>query len=221
VIEPVAWMVTNDDGQDAYVTADPTLAQAGQRSLPLYTLDRKDVLILDLYREQHGEALTTLQSATSKVRASAAALGKTIAEWDRKFGAPVMDTCANVRSSSPTSGGGFVERELAVARGLAACRGDDARLDEADTELADLRQACREGWRHAAELDEERKRLQAELDRVKRYAAVALDVCTTFSEEMKDGGHWLPRWKVLAVFATQEAAAALADTLRRPAVDAA
>jgi hypothetical protein len=44
-------MVTNDDGQDAYVTADPTLAQIGQRALPLYTLDRKDVLILDLYAE--------------------------------------------------------------------------------------------------------------------------------------------------------------------------
>jgi hypothetical protein len=167
-------MVVNNDGRDAFVTADPLLANVnlGQRALPLYA-------------------------------------------------APVMDTCANVRSSRPTSGGGFVERELAVARGLAACRGDDARLDEADTELADLRQACREGWRYAAELEEERKRLQAELDRMKRYAAVALDVCTTFSEEMGDGGHWLPRWKVLAVFATQEAATALADTLRRPAVDAA
>lgn len=32
---------------------------------------------------------------------------------------------------------GFVERELAVARGLAACRGDDVRLDEADAEIAD------------------------------------------------------------------------------------
>lgn len=170
--EPIAWMVTNTDGQDAYVTADPTLANSAQRALPLYA-------------------------------------------------APVMDTCADIRSSSPTSGGGFVERELAVARGLAACRGDDDRLDEADTELADLRQACREGWRHAAELEEERKRLQAEIDRVKRYAAVALDVCTTFSEEMKDGGHWVPRWKVLAIFATQEAATALAETLRGPGVDAA
>jgi hypothetical protein len=44
-------MVTNVDGQDAYVTADPTLAQIGQRALPLYTLDRKDVLLLDLYAE--------------------------------------------------------------------------------------------------------------------------------------------------------------------------
>lgn len=35
--EPIAWMVTNDDGQDAYVTANPALAQAGQRALPLYT----------------------------------------------------------------------------------------------------------------------------------------------------------------------------------------
>lgn len=34
---------------------------------------------------------------------------------------------------------GYVERELAVARGLAACRGDDARLDEADAEIAALR----------------------------------------------------------------------------------
>ena len=32
MIEPVAWMVTNEDGQDAYVTADPTLAKAGQRA---------------------------------------------------------------------------------------------------------------------------------------------------------------------------------------------
>ena len=30
------------------------------------------------------------------------------------YTAPVMDTCADVRSSSPTAGGGFVERELAV-----------------------------------------------------------------------------------------------------------
>lgn len=135
------------------------------------------------------------------------------------YTAPVMDTCADVRSSSPTAGGGFVERELAVARGLAACRGDDARLDEADTELADLRQACREGWRYADELEEERKRLQAELDSVKRYAAVAMEVCTSFSEEMKDGGRWVPRWKVLAVFATEEAATALADVLRKPAFD--
>ena len=90
--EPVAWMVVNNDGRDAFVTADPLLANVNlcQRALPLYT-------------------------------------------------APVMDTCANVRSSSPTSGGGFVERELAVARSLAACRGDDVRLDEADAEIADLR----------------------------------------------------------------------------------
>ncbi len=65
MIEPVAWMVTNDDGQDAYVTADPTLAQTGQRALPLYTLDRKDVLILDLYREQHCEALGAIRQQTT------------------------------------------------------------------------------------------------------------------------------------------------------------
>jgi hypothetical protein len=35
--------------------------------------------------------------------------------------------------------GGFVERELAVARELVSCRGDDARLDEADAEIAELR----------------------------------------------------------------------------------
>ena len=35
--EPVAWMVVNESGTDAFVTADPTLAQAGQRALPLYT----------------------------------------------------------------------------------------------------------------------------------------------------------------------------------------
>lgn len=34
---PVAWMVVNDDGTDAFVTADPNLAQQGQRALPLYT----------------------------------------------------------------------------------------------------------------------------------------------------------------------------------------
>lgn len=32
------------------------------------------------------EALTTLQAATAKVRASAAELGMTIEEWNRKFG---------------------------------------------------------------------------------------------------------------------------------------
>ena len=90
--DPIAWMVVNNDGREAFVTADPKLANVnlGQRALPLYT-------------------------------------------------GPVMDTCADVRSSSPTSGCGFVERELAVARGLAACRGDDARLDEADAEIAELR----------------------------------------------------------------------------------
>jgi hypothetical protein len=36
---------------------------------------------------------------------------------------------------------GFVERELAVARGLSACRGDEARLDEADAEIERLRAA--------------------------------------------------------------------------------
>lgn len=50
----------------------------------------------------------------------------------------VMDTCADVRSSSPTSGGGFDERELAAARWAAACRGNDARLGGANTELAEL-----------------------------------------------------------------------------------
>ncbi len=35
--EPVAWMVVNESGTDAFVTADPTLAQADQRALPLYT----------------------------------------------------------------------------------------------------------------------------------------------------------------------------------------
>ena len=89
--------------------------------------------------KREGEA-TPLGDAIHKVRASAAALGATIDEWNRKFrNAPAMDSCADVRSSSPTSGGGFVERELAVARGLAGCRGDDARLDEADAEIADLR----------------------------------------------------------------------------------
>ena len=35
---PIAWMVTNDDGQDAYVTADPAMAARGQRALPLYAI---------------------------------------------------------------------------------------------------------------------------------------------------------------------------------------
>ncbi len=65
MIEPVAWMVTNVDGQDAYVTTNPALAQAGQIALPLYTLDRKDVLILELYREQHGEALGAIRQKTT------------------------------------------------------------------------------------------------------------------------------------------------------------
>ena len=42
---------------------------------------------------------------------------------------------------------GFVERELECARALSSCRGDDARLDEADAELADLRQNVAE-WRN-------------------------------------------------------------------------
>lgn len=113
-----------------------------------------------------------------KVRASAAALGETIAEWNRKFGAPVMDTCADVRSSSPTSGG-FVERELAVARGLASSRGDDERLDEADAELSDLRRACREGWRYANELEQERSRLQGEAVVLRRMLSDSLTVLRT------------------------------------------
>ncbi|HRJ79698.1 MAG TPA: hypothetical protein PLF37_14460 [Planctomycetota bacterium] len=149
--EPIAWMVTNMEGQDAYVTADPTLAASAQRALPLYT-------------------------------------------------APVMDTCAEVRASSPTSGGGFVERELAVARGLASCRGDEERLAEAEQEIAALR---------------------SELDRVKRYAAVAMSVKVSTHDEMQHDGRWLARWEVVAKFAAPDAAFALADTLRGPTVDAA
>jgi hypothetical protein len=40
--------------------------------------------------------------------------------------------------------------------------GQDAYVT-ADMELHDLRQACREGWRYAAELEDERKRLTAAL----------------------------------------------------------
>ena len=35
--EPVAWMVVNNDGQDCFVTADPRIADSGQRALPLHT----------------------------------------------------------------------------------------------------------------------------------------------------------------------------------------
>ena len=35
--EPIAWMVVNDGGQDAFVTADPAIAGDGQRALPLHT----------------------------------------------------------------------------------------------------------------------------------------------------------------------------------------
>jgi len=45
----------------------------------------------------------------------------------------------SIRASSTTSGGGFVERELAVARGFASCRGDDERLDEAESEVKQMR----------------------------------------------------------------------------------
>jgi hypothetical protein len=45
-----------------------------------------------------------------------------------------MAPCAEVRSSSPTSGGGF------VARGFASCRGGDDRLAEAEQEIAELRE---------------------------------------------------------------------------------
>lgn len=37
--DPIAWMVVNNDGREAFVTADPMLANVniGQRALPLYT----------------------------------------------------------------------------------------------------------------------------------------------------------------------------------------
>ncbi len=72
-----------------------------------------------------------------------------------------------------SGGSKFVERELLLARELASCRGDDARLNEADAELADLRRSCKEGWRYAAELEAERKRLQAELDSYDKAALPA------------------------------------------------
>lgn len=67
-LEPAAWMVVNEDGQDVFVTADPSLAKAGQRALPLYTLDRKDVLIIELYREQQADALSAILNDRTNAR---------------------------------------------------------------------------------------------------------------------------------------------------------
>ena len=47
---PVAWMVVNVDGQDAFVTSDPSCISAGQKALPLYT-DAGDVADLSLLAE--------------------------------------------------------------------------------------------------------------------------------------------------------------------------
>ena len=47
---------------------------------------------------------------------------------------------------------GAIERELKTARAFASSIADDDALDQAEQELADLRQACREGWRYADEL---------------------------------------------------------------------
>jgi hypothetical protein len=35
--EPIAWMVVDESGQDAFVTANPALISGNQRALPLYT----------------------------------------------------------------------------------------------------------------------------------------------------------------------------------------
>ena len=41
--DPVAWMIVNDGGQDCFVTADPTIAERGQRALPLHTGMRSNI----------------------------------------------------------------------------------------------------------------------------------------------------------------------------------
>jgi hypothetical protein len=97
-VRPRAWLceLAQEDGttRTQFVEQDPDGLRwndAGEpspyRTTPLYALDAKDVAILGLYREQHGEALSAFAMATAKVRASAAALGETVAEWQRKFGA--------------------------------------------------------------------------------------------------------------------------------------
>lgn len=87
-MEPVAWMVVNDDGQDVYVTTDPTLAKSWQRALPLYTAP----VIDEGYTRQsstqvRGFTDDEVRAAFNKVRESAHQLGETIAEWESKFGA--------------------------------------------------------------------------------------------------------------------------------------
>jgi hypothetical protein len=52
-----------------------------------------------------------------------------------------------------------LDQALAVLRGQCACRGDDEFLDRAVAELKILKQSEREGWRYAAELEQQRKRL--------------------------------------------------------------
>ena len=81
-------MVVNDDGQDVYVTTDPTLAKSGQRALPLYT----GPVIDEGYTRQsstqvRGFTDDEVRAAFNKVRESSHKLGETIAEWESKFGA--------------------------------------------------------------------------------------------------------------------------------------
>jgi hypothetical protein len=52
-----------------------------------------------------------------------------------------------------------LDKALAVLRIYCACRGDDEFLNKAEAELGRLQQSEREGWRYAAELEQQRKRL--------------------------------------------------------------
>ena len=70
---------------------------------------------------------------------------------------------------------GFLEREISVMRSFASCASDETRIDEAEQELADLRRSCAEGWRHAGELEEERKRLLGRLLDIAEVAILAHD----------------------------------------------
>ncbi len=69
-----------------------------------------------------------------------------------------------------------LDQALAVLRGQCACRGDDEFLDQAEAELGRLQQSEREGWRYAAELEQERKRLREAVD----LSLIALEMeCTS------------------------------------------
>lgn len=158
-----------------------------------------------------------MKDQIDKVRASAAALGKTSAEWDRTFGAPVMDTCADVRSSSPTSGGRLVGRapegsdQADAARVIAWAREQPRRPASTAFTAGHERQAAY--WIEWAEHAERERHADA-----LRCALEALDYCIEDSAELlhERTAQWgqYRKDRQAAMAATLERHRAVAERLR-------